>query len=168
MNRKTIRAQLDAYTKERYGVEPEILPFSRENYEIYRHPSTGKWFAVFIVKDRDAFGLGGEGLAEVLSLKLKDPLFADFLMQQPGFLRGYPSKSWNWVSVVLDGTVPFENICRWLDESYEATRAKRKNMQTLLIKKEVSKTADSSLIYDLLFSFQKTLKGELRKMKTAE
>ena len=40
----TIRERLDAYTKEKYGIDPEILPFSREDYEIYRHEDTGKWF----------------------------------------------------------------------------------------------------------------------------
>ncbi len=28
----TIREQLDAYVKEKYGIDPEILPFSKEDY----------------------------------------------------------------------------------------------------------------------------------------
>ena len=44
----TIREQLDVYVKERYGIGPELLPFSKEDYGVYRHPDTGKWFAVFI------------------------------------------------------------------------------------------------------------------------
>ena len=138
MKKKSIRARLDAYTREKYGVESEMLPFSHENYEIYRHTSTGKWFAVFIIKERSAFGLDGDGPAEVLSVKPKDPLFADFFMQQPGYLRGYPSKSWNWVSMVLDGSVPFADICRWLDESYQATKAKGKNTKTPLPRRGAS------------------------------
>ena len=139
MKDKTIRARLDEYTKEKYGIEPEILPFSREDYEIYRHTETGKWFAVFIVKERSGFGLDGEGTTEVLCVKVADPFFADFLMSQPGYLRGYPSSKWNWVSVVLDGTVPFEEICKWLDESYNATKTKAKNRKTPLIKRDTSR-----------------------------
>ena len=130
-----LRARLDAYIKEKYNIDPEILPFSHENYEIYRYADTGKWFAVFVVKERSTFGLGGDGTAEILCVKIADPVLADFLMQQPGYLRGYPSRGWNWVSVMLDGTVPFTDICRWLDESYKATKTKAKNMKTPLPKK---------------------------------
>ena len=136
---KTIRERIDAYTKEKYDIDPEILPFSHEEYEIYRHTENGKWFAVFIVKERSAFGLEGDGTAEILCVKIKDPFFADILMQQSGYLRGYPSSKWNWVSMVLDGTVPFEDICRWLDESYLATRTKAGNLKTPLLKRESSK-----------------------------
>ncbi len=129
------RKRLDDYVKETYGIEPEILPFSHEDYEIYRHAQSGRWFAVFIVKDRRLFGLSGDGPAEVLCLKPEDPLLADFLLQQPGYLRGYPSRSWNWITVVLDGTVSFEEIRRLLDGSYQATKSKAKNQKTPLKKR---------------------------------
>ncbi len=139
MGAKTIRERIDAYVKGKYGIDPEILPFSHEDYEIYRHKETGKCFAVFIVKERRAFGLDGEGTAEILSVKPKDRFLADFMMQQPGYLRGYPSGKWNWVSMVLDGSVSFENICRWLDESYLATQTKVGNQKTPLPKRESTK-----------------------------
>ncbi len=139
MKAETVRERLDAYTKEKYGIDPEILPFSHENYEIYRHTETGRWFAVFIVKDRSSFGLDGNGEAEILCVKLKDRFFTEFLEKEPGYLRGYPSSKWNWISMVLDGTVPFKDICRWLDESYEATNSKTHNLKTPLLKKKTSK-----------------------------
>lgn len=144
MRNETIRERLDAYVYKKYGIEAEILPFSRENYAVYRHEDTGRWFAVFIVKERSAFGLDGEGLLEVVSVKVKDPMLADSLMQQPGFLRGYPSRKWNWVTVELDGTVPFEDVCRWVDESYRATKTKSKNMRTPLVKRKPEQREDDS------------------------
>ncbi len=48
MKNESIRKRLDAYVREVYGIEPEILPFSHAEYEIYRHMESGKWFAVFI------------------------------------------------------------------------------------------------------------------------
>ena len=110
----SIREQLDDYAKEKYGIEPEILPFSKEDYGVYRHPDTGRWFAVFIVKDRSAFGFAGFGDVEVVSFKIRDKMLADFIAQQPGYLRGFPASNWNWTSAVLDGTIPLVDICRWI------------------------------------------------------
>lgn len=130
------REQLDAYVKQKYGVVPELLPFSHEDYSIYRHTRTGRWFAVFIVKERREFGLPGNGNAEIVCFKIRDNMLADVLAQQPGYLRGYPSRKWNWLSAVMDGTVPLEDICRWLDESYEATKSKTKNKRIPLARKQ--------------------------------
>ena len=130
------REQLDAYVKQKYGVVPELLPFSHEDYSIYRHTRTGRWFAVFIVKERREFGLPGGGSAEIVCFKIRDNMLADVLTQQPGYLRGYPSRKWNWLSAVMDGTVPLEDICRWLDESYEATKSKTKNKRIPLARKQ--------------------------------
>ena len=130
-----IRERLEAYVKATYGVESEQLPFRQEDYAVLRHADTGRWFAVFIVKPKKAFGMDGEGNTEIVSLKIRDPLLADLLIQQTGYLRGYPSSKWNWVSIILDGTVPLEEVCRWLDESYAATKAKAKNQIVPLVKR---------------------------------
>ena len=137
-----IREQLDAYVKAKYRIEPELLPFSHEDYEIYRHADTGKWFAVFIVKERREFGLPGPGKAEIVSFKIRDRLLADYLAQQPGYVRGFPAKSWNWTSAVLDGTVPLEDVCRWVDESHAATKTKTGNKKTPLPKRADSRAYD--------------------------
>ena len=120
----TIREQLDAHVKEKYGIEPEILPFSKEDYGVYRHTETGKWFAVFIVKDRSAFGLPGSGSVEVVSFKVCDRMLSDFMAQHAGYLSGFPARNWKWTSAVLDGAIPLEDIRHWVDESYEATMSK--------------------------------------------
>ena len=130
-----IRERLEAYVKATYGVESEQLPFRQEDYAVLRHADTGRWFAVFIVKPKKAFDMDGEGNTEIVSLKIRDPLLADLLVQQTGYLRGYPSSKWNWVSIILDGTVPLEEVCRWLDESYAATKAKAKNQIVPLVKR---------------------------------
>ena len=132
----TMREQLDAYVKDKYRIDPEVLPFAHEDYEIYRHQDTGKWFAVFIVKDRQKLGLPGAGSAEIVCFKLRDVMLGDFISQQPGYLRGYSASNWNWISAVLDGTVQFTDICHWINESFKATDSKSKNKRTPLAKKD--------------------------------
>ncbi len=94
MKDTSLRKQLEAYAKKKYAVEAEQLPFNREDYAILRHQDSGKWFAVFIVKSRQQLGLDGKGDAEIASLKIRDSSLVDMLLQQPGYLRSYPSSGW--------------------------------------------------------------------------
>lgn len=131
----SIRKQIDLYVKEKYGITPEILPFAHEKYEIYRHTESGRWFSVFIEKQRSEFGLEGKGEVEVICVKPRDSEYANFLMSEKGYLRGFPSKGWNWLSIILDGTVSIEDIYSFIDESYFSTKGKTKNKKTPLAKK---------------------------------
>ena len=39
--------------------------------------------------------------------------------------HGWDERNGGNISLLLDGSVPFEDICQWLDESYVTTAAKR-------------------------------------------
>lgn len=138
MENETQRRQLEIYAKKKYDIEPEQLPFNHEDYAILRHSGNGKWFAVFIVKPRSELRLKGNGDAEIVSVKLRDSSMVDMLAHQSGFLQGYPNPKWKWISIVLDGTIPFEDICQWLDESYQATKSKAQNKKVALLKRDFS------------------------------
>jgi Nitroreductase len=103
----------------------------------------------FIVKDRSAFGLPGSCDAEVVSFKIRDKMLADFMTQQPGYLRGFPAGNWNWTSAVIDGTITFEDICRWMDESYAATKTKTKTRERHCRKKSSREWMDSMSFFEL-------------------
>ena len=51
------------------------------------------------------------------------------LMQEKGFFRGYHISRGNWVSVLLDGTVPLKRIYALIDESYKSTASAKKKQQ---------------------------------------
>ena len=46
-------------------------------------------------------------------------------------MRGYHIARGNWISLLMDGSVPLEELCHWLDESYLATAsaAQKKKMR---------------------------------------
>ncbi len=139
MPRPSLRARIEAYAREEYGIEPEQLPFNHEDYAVLRHPRNGKWFAVFFVKPRAALGLPGEGVAEVLSFKVPGKKTAARLAATPGFFPGYPSPRWNWLSVALDGSVPLREITPCLDDSFCATAFKPAN-QNIPLEKRTAKS----------------------------
>lgn len=122
----TYRDRLFDYVRKKYRAEPEYLWQRYPNYAVFRHADNRKWFGLVMDVRRDKLGLEGDGITDILNVKLSDPFLADLLVQQTGYLRGYHISRGNWVSVLLDGSVPFEDVCRWLDESYVATASMEK------------------------------------------
>ena len=84
---------------------------------------------------REKLGLKGTDYVDIINLKLGDPMLADMIVRQPGYFYGYHITRSSWISILLDGTVPFEEICQWIDESYAVT-ASRKKQQKIRSPKE--------------------------------
>ena len=117
----TVKNEVFTYCKEKYGVCPET-PWPRfPEYAVLRHRDQKKWFALFMNVDREKLGIPGKGNVDIVNVKLSDPLLADLLTRQSGYLRGYHIMRGNWISILLDGTVAYPAICQWLDESFLAT-----------------------------------------------
>ena len=131
----TLRDELFVYAKKKYKTAPEYLWVRYPDYAILRHGDNQKWFALVMDVPRSKLGLPGDQPVDILNVKMGDPLLADLLLRQDGFFRGYHISRGNWVSILLDGSVPLEEICRWLDESYMAT-ASAKTRQKLRPPKE--------------------------------
>ena len=118
---ETLRDRLLAYVKKKYQVSPENLWLRYPDYAVFRHADNGKWFGVVMDVPESKLGLAGERDVDILNVKPGDPRLVDLLIQQPGFFRGWHMNRGNWVSILLDGTAPFAEVCRWLDESFLAT-----------------------------------------------
>ncbi len=114
------------YIHSRYRTEPEHLWRRFPCYAVFRHGDNRKWFALIMDVPREKLGLDGSEVVNIINLKLSDPMLVDFLTREEGYFRGYHISRGNWVSILLDGTVPFESIANWIDESYLATASKSK------------------------------------------
>ena len=125
----TLREQLFDHVKKKYKAAPEYLWLRFPDYAIFRHTDNEKWFGLVMDIPRSKLGLDGEDVVDVLNVKLSDPILVDLLIRQPGFFRGYHISRGNWVSILLDGSVPFDEVCRWLDESYLTTASKEKKQK---------------------------------------
>ncbi len=103
----------------RYGDRPDH-PFAKlPTYAVFRCPETRKWYG--LVMDIKRSLVTGEPetdapVAEVLNLKiLRDR--ADSILAIPGIFPGYHMKRPDWISIVLDGTVPDETVLGLLEQS---------------------------------------------------
>ncbi len=124
-----LRGEIIAYVEKKYHALPEQLWLRFPDYVVFRHSDNAKWFGIIMDVSKRRLGLADDARADVLNVKLGDPLLADFLVQQQGFFRGYHAGRGNWISILLDGSVPAEEVCRWLDESYMVTASKEKRQK---------------------------------------
>ncbi|MBR4341997.1 MAG: MmcQ/YjbR family DNA-binding protein [Lachnospiraceae bacterium] len=122
----TLRDSVFKYIKDKYMADPEYLWRRYPGYAVFRHKDNNKWFAVVMDVARDKVGLNGEERIDILDIKVSDPLFADALVSQKGFCRGYHLNKANWVTVFLDGIVSMKTICSLIDDSFMATASARK------------------------------------------
>ena len=121
-----MRDKLFEYVKKKYKTKPEYLWRRYPDYAIFRHNDNNKWFGLVMDVPREKLGLLGQERVDILNVKLSDPFLVDMLIKRKGFLKGYHISRGNWVSILLDGTVSFEEICDYLDESFLTTASKQK------------------------------------------
>ncbi len=120
------REKIFRYAKKKYGVEPDYpLPIA-QSFPVLRHTDNRKWFTLIMDVPKEKLGLHGADRVDIINVKLSDPLLVDLLVHQEGYFRGYHIRGGNWVSILLDGTVPFKDICRMIDESFLTTASKQK------------------------------------------
>lgn len=78
---------------------------------------------------REKLGLQGNDRVDVINVKMGDPFLVDILTQQDGYFRCYHISRGNWVSILLDGTVTFKEICGMIDESFIVTASRQKKQK---------------------------------------
>ena len=109
---------------EQYGSEPEHLWARNPGYAVLRRQDDRKWYAALLDVPRKRLGLPGNGTVEILDVKC-EPRMLGSLLGTPGYLPAYHMSKSGWITVLLDGTVPTEEILALLDMSYDLA-AKRK------------------------------------------
>ncbi len=122
---KTIKEQLLAYAKKTYKTVPDAPFRTVPTYLVLRHADSRKWFALIMDVPREKLGLSSGEYVDILNIKC-DPALSGSLRMNKGFFPAYHMHRDSWITILLDGTVPAENIFPLLDMSYEITRAKSK------------------------------------------
>lgn len=119
------REDMLRYVLERYGTEPEY-PWMRDpESAVLRHGGNTRWYGLIMRLPRRLFELPGEGWIDVLNLKLP-PALIYILQTEPGYRPAYHMNKTHWLSVLLDGTAPDEEIRGLIDLSYDLTKPKMK------------------------------------------
>ncbi|MBO4243167.1 MAG: MmcQ/YjbR family DNA-binding protein [Clostridiales bacterium] len=120
------REKVFEYIKSQYGEEPDY-PWERDNDSaVFRHRENRKWFALVMTVRKSRFGLDSDEPVHAMNLKIDDPLLHDMLIHEEGIYPSYHMNKTHWISVLLDGTVPEDNIFNLIDISFRATAPHRR------------------------------------------
>lgn len=120
MNESMNRQEVFEWVKESFGTEPDY-PWKDWNC-VLRHKHNNKWYAVILEVNENKLGLSGNRIIDVLNVKC-DPMLIGSLRLKDGFFPAYHMNKDRWISVVLDGTVPAEEIKNLIELSYELTNS---------------------------------------------
>ena len=115
------RREIAEYIAEKYGIGMECPKLRDPSYGVFRHADNKKPFAYLSAVPRAELGLKGQGTADALSVKTGDMFLRDMLAMREGFTSALWAGKGSWVSVLLDGTVPPDEIEGLIGVSFAAT-----------------------------------------------
>lgn len=108
------------FIKQEYGVKPEYLWKKYPTFCVFRHIGNNKWFALVATLPRKFLSAPGDGEVDFINVKC-DKENTDFLRGVPGILPAYHMNKQNWITVLLDGTMPIKNVKKLLQDSFDLT-----------------------------------------------
>ena len=76
-------------------------------------------------------GINNEKLVDIITLKVGDPLLKELLLQQEGIFQGLGFGQRDWVTILLNGTIPIEDIQSFIERSFRITASAKQKKQAL-------------------------------------
>ena len=122
-----VRPQSNRLTQailEIYGDDP-VFPWDNDDAGVFKNPDNGKWYALIMSIDRSKLDKKLSGEVEVVNIKLDEKKIPE-LHRQNGFYPAYHMNKKNWITIVLDESVPDDVLLALVDESHAFTLGKRK------------------------------------------
>ena len=105
------------YFCEKYGDEPEFLWDKFPHNAILRRKDSQKWYAAILTVQKKKLGIPSDEMAEIIDLRCAPELLEKRIDHQR-YYPGWHMNKKHWYTILLDGSVVFEEICRRVDESY--------------------------------------------------
>ena len=119
------RERITRYIQDTYGTEAEYLWADSPSGAVFRHPAGKKWYALIMSVLPERLGLLGEQALDVMNVKCSTTMIGS-LLSVKGFLQAYHMNKSHWISIVLDDSVPDDQITPLLELSYDSVAPKRR------------------------------------------
>lgn len=113
------------YVRKTYGDELEYpWPKTLEN-AVLRRQDTGKWYGALLIVSRRKLGLDSDEPVEILDLRIPTEE-VESTVDGIGYFPGFHMNKRHWYTILLDGTVPPEEIFPQIDRSRRMAMKKSK------------------------------------------
>ncbi len=109
--------KLISYADEVYGDKAEFPFDSTPHTCIIRRKESQKWYIVILKIPKTKLGLDSEQIIEVVNLHSSAERVKQ-LLNMPHFFPGWHMNKKRWYTVILDGSIPDEELFKLVDESY--------------------------------------------------
>ena len=109
------------YAHEKYGDELEFLWERYPDAAVLRRKDNQKWYALFMTIAKSRLGLDSDEPAEIIDVRFD----VDELPKKVDgekYFSGYHMNKKHWLTMLLDGSVPINEILNHLDESYKLAK----------------------------------------------
>ena len=121
---KSFRKDVLKFAKQKYKVSGDAPWAKYPDFIVLRHADNRKWFGLLMNLPKSKLGLKGDESVDILNLKV-DPIVIGGFIHQAGIMPAYHMNKASWVSVLLDGSVPLNDIEFLLNVSFELTKNKK-------------------------------------------
>ncbi len=109
--------EIISYVREKYGDELEFLWEKSPHNAIWRRKDTAKWYGAILTISKSKLGIDSEEKAEIINLHIQPEKMAS-LLKSGNYFPGWHMNKKSWFTIILDGSISTEEICRHIDESY--------------------------------------------------
>ena len=107
------------HIKSEYNTKPEFLwPDCYPGYAVFRHDNDKKWFALVATISSKSLGLKEDKAIDVINFKFDKNQTYDFAETSDHIFPAYHMNKNNWITILLDGTLPNGLIFELIKKSY--------------------------------------------------
>ncbi|MGL6299081.1 MAG: MmcQ/YjbR family DNA-binding protein [Methanobacteriaceae archaeon] len=109
------------YIKEKYNNEPEFLWKKTPNNAIFREKESYKWYSALLIIEKRKLGIDSDCEVEIINLK-NEPKVIESLIDNKEYFPGYHMNKNHWFTILLNESLPSEEIFKWIDLSYDMVK----------------------------------------------
>lgn len=116
-----IARQIISYVRGKYGDELEFLWKKTPENAIWRRKDNSKWYAALLTISKGKLGIDSDEVITIIDLRV-EPEKVSSLIDGVKYFPGYHMNKKSWYTICLDGSVPANEICERIDESYRLAK----------------------------------------------